>query len=100
VFILENIFKILFSETIGSKKLKFTLQLYNINSKLVILIVREQLEGFPPFKDGVLSAFEHHCSGSYNLPFTGFILIPIGADLLRITTKHYPMRKKVCELEF
>ena len=51
-------------------------------------------------KDGVLSAFEHHCAGSYNLPFTGFILIPIGADLLRITTKHYPMRKKVCEFEF
>jgi hypothetical protein len=45
-------------------------------------------------KDGVLSALEHHFAGSYNLPFTGFILISIGADLLRITTKHYPMRKK------
>jgi hypothetical protein len=26
-------------------------------------------------KDGVLSAFEHHCAGSYNLPFAGFLLI-------------------------
>jgi hypothetical protein len=34
-------------------------------------------------KDGVLSAFEHHCAKCYNLPFTGFILIPIGANLLR-----------------
>jgi hypothetical protein len=35
-------------------------------------------------KDGVLSAFEHHCAGCYNLPFTGFILIPIGANVLGI----------------
>jgi hypothetical protein len=51
-------------------------------------------------KDGVLSAFEHHCAGSYKLPFTGLILIPIGADLLRITTKHYPMRKKFVNWNF
>jgi hypothetical protein len=51
-------------------------------------------------KDGVLSAFEHHCAGSYNLPFTGFILIPIGADLLCIITKHYPMRKKFVNWNF
>jgi hypothetical protein len=36
------------------------------------------------FKDGVWSAFEHHCAQCYNLPFTGFILIPFGANLLRI----------------
>jgi hypothetical protein len=36
------------------------------------------------FKDGVWSAFEHHYAGCYDLPFTGFILIPIGANLLRI----------------
>jgi hypothetical protein len=36
------------------------------------------------FKDGVLSAFEHHCAGCYSLPFTGLILILIGANLLRI----------------
>ena len=52
------------------------------------------------FKDGVLSAFEHHCAESYNLPFTGFILIPIGVDLLHITTKHYPMRKKFVNWNF
>ena len=51
-------------------------------------------------KDGVLSAFEHHCAGSYNLPITGFILIAIGADLLSITTKHYPMWKKFVNLNF
>jgi hypothetical protein len=51
-------------------------------------------------KDGVLTAFEHHCAGSYNLPFTGFILIPIGADLLHIITKNYPMRKKFVNWNF
>jgi hypothetical protein len=51
-------------------------------------------------KDGVLSAFEHHCAGSYDLPFTGCILIPIGADLLRITTKHYTMQKKFVNWNF
>jgi hypothetical protein len=35
-------------------------------------------------KDGVWSVFEYHCAGCYNLPFTGFILIPIGANLLHI----------------
>jgi hypothetical protein len=40
-------------------------------------------------KDGVLSAFEHHCAGSYILPFTGFILIPVQT-----------YAEKVCELEF
>jgi hypothetical protein len=39
------------------------------------------------FKDGVLSAFEHHCAGSYNLPFTGFI-------------KQNPMRKKFVNMNF
>ena len=54
-------------------------------------------------KDGVLSVFEHQYAGSYNLPFTGFILIPIGADVnlrLHITTKHYPMRKKFVNWKF
>jgi hypothetical protein len=52
------------------------------------------------FKDGVLSAFEHHCAECYNLQFTGFMLIPIGANLLRITTKHYPMLKKFVNWDF
>jgi hypothetical protein len=39
------------------------------------------LSEFKSLKDGVLSAFEHHCSGCYNLPFTGFIFIPTGANL-------------------
>jgi hypothetical protein len=51
-------------------------------------------------KDGVLSVFEHHCVGSYNLPFTGFISIPIGANLLRINTKQYPMLKKFVNWNF
>jgi hypothetical protein len=51
-------------------------------------------------KDGVFSAFEYHYAGSYNLPFTGFILIPVDADLLRITTKHYPMQKKFVNWNF
>jgi hypothetical protein len=62
-------------------------------------LVTIALEGCK-LKDGVLSAFEHHCAGSYNLPFTGFILITIGANLLRITTKHYPMRKKFVNWNF
>jgi hypothetical protein len=51
-------------------------------------------------KDGVLSAFEHHCTGSYNLPFTSYELIPIGANLLR--TYYYTLSnaEKVCEFEF
>jgi hypothetical protein len=56
--------------------------------------------GADDLKDGVLSAFEHHCAGSYNLPFTDFMLIPIGADLLRITTKYYPMWKKSVNWNF
>jgi hypothetical protein len=51
-------------------------------------------------KDGVWSAFEHHCAGSYNLPFTGFILIPIGANLLRNYYQTLSNAEKVSEFEF
>jgi hypothetical protein len=50
------------------------------NEKSFKTISPEEIE----FKDGVLSAFEHHCAGCHNLPFTAFILITIGANLLRI----------------
>jgi hypothetical protein len=53
-----------------------------------------------PFKDGVLSAFEHHCAGSNNLPFTGFILISIGANLLHNYYLTLSNVEKVCEFEF
>jgi hypothetical protein len=51
-------------------------------------------------KDGVWSAFEHHCAGCYNLPFTGFISIPIGAKLLCIYYLTLSNSEKVCEFEF
>jgi hypothetical protein len=50
-------------------------------------------------KDGVLSDSEYHYAGCYNLPFTGFILIPIGANLLHIYYWTLSNAEKVCELE-
>jgi hypothetical protein len=41
-----------------------------------IKLVSAKGAGNPNIKDGVLSAFEHHCVGGYNLPFTGMTLIP------------------------
>jgi hypothetical protein len=61
--------------------IQYDLPLYQVSLKSLI-------------KDRVLSAFKHHCARCNNLPFTGFILIPIGANLLRI----YPMRKKFVNL--
>jgi hypothetical protein len=58
--------------------------LYNLQWKKYVKIYINPGIDLSVLKDGVLSAFQHHRAGCYNLPFIGFILIPIGANILRL----------------
>jgi hypothetical protein len=55
---------------------------------------------FVRFRDWVWSVFEYHCAGCYNLPFNGVVLVPVGANLLRIYYLTLSNAEKVCEFEF
>jgi hypothetical protein len=50
-------------------------------------------------KDGVLSAFDHHCAGCCNIPFTGLTLIPL-VQILHIYCWVLSNSESVSELEF